>query len=239
MYDQVGSLRLVTDSDGQTVKQVDYDSFGGVISDSNPSFDLPFGFAGGLYDTATKLVRLGFRDYDPDTGRWTAKDPIFFSGGDMNLYGYCLNDPLNRTDILGLFKEGKRAGGDYLGHSDLPGGDCYDFNREDYGWSNPLIAPERHFRNLPEVERDLKLAIDVGNREMFERYMHQGQDYFPHYKKGYRWENSWNPLKKGHWFAGNFPDYDSRMWIDAYYWTEKWVSKWENNWGRPCNCSKK
>jgi RHS repeat-associated protein len=101
MYDQVGSLRLVTDADGSVVKHVEYDSFGGVISDSNPSFDMPFGFAGGLYDTATKFVHLGFRDYDPDTGRWTAKDPILFSSGDTNLYGYCLNDPVNLIDPAG------------------------------------------------------------------------------------------------------------------------------------------
>ena len=28
------------------------------------------------------------RDYDPESGRWTAKDPIGFAGGDANLYGY-------------------------------------------------------------------------------------------------------------------------------------------------------
>jgi len=34
------------------------------------------------------IVRFGARDYDPETGRWTAKDPIMFAGGDANLYGY-------------------------------------------------------------------------------------------------------------------------------------------------------
>ncbi len=64
---------------------------------------MPFGFAGGLYDPDTGLVRFGFRDYDPDTGRWTAKDPIFFTGGDTDLYGYVLNDPVNMIDPLGLY----------------------------------------------------------------------------------------------------------------------------------------
>jgi len=49
---------------------------------------VPFGFAGGLYDPLTKLVHFGFRDYDSYTGKWTAKDPIGFAGGDSNLYGY-------------------------------------------------------------------------------------------------------------------------------------------------------
>ena len=60
---------------------MDYDSFGNVLQDTQPGFQ-PFGFAGGLYDPDTKLVRFGARDYDPRTGRWTAKDPILFAGGD-------------------------------------------------------------------------------------------------------------------------------------------------------------
>ena len=60
----------------QIVKEIKYDTFGNVISDTNPQFTVPFGFAGGLYDTDTKLTRFGYRDYDAYTGKWTAKDPI-------------------------------------------------------------------------------------------------------------------------------------------------------------------
>ncbi|MBX3032733.1 MAG: RHS repeat-associated core domain-containing protein [Bdellovibrionaceae bacterium] len=42
------------------------------------------------------------RDYDAETGRWTSKDPILFEGGDANLYGYVLNDPVNLIDPNGL-----------------------------------------------------------------------------------------------------------------------------------------
>jgi len=87
------------------IKRIEYDTFGNIISDSNAAFAVPFGFAGGLYDRNTKLVRFGYRDYDPDTGRWTAKDPILFAGGDTDLYGYCLNDPVNLTDPSGLEHE--------------------------------------------------------------------------------------------------------------------------------------
>ncbi len=105
-YDQVGSLRAVADASGDIVKQIDYDSFGYVLNDTNPGFEVPFGFAGGLCDRDTGLVRFGYRDYDPDTGRWTAKDPIGFAGGDSDLYGYCLNDPINLIDPYGLVKWG-------------------------------------------------------------------------------------------------------------------------------------
>jgi RHS repeat-associated protein len=110
-YDQVGLLRVVADASGNVVKRIDYDSFGNVIEDTDPSFMVPFGFAGGLHDRDTGLVRFGYRDYDPDTGRWTAKDPILFAGGDTDLYGYCLADPINMIDPSGLLNWGKLAAG--------------------------------------------------------------------------------------------------------------------------------
>jgi RHS repeat-associated protein len=101
-YDQVGSLRAVFDSSGIMVKRIDYDSFGNPLQDTNPLLGIPFGFAGGLWDPNTGLLRFGYRDYDPDIGRWTAKDPILFTGGATDLYGYCFNDPMNLTDSSGL-----------------------------------------------------------------------------------------------------------------------------------------
>jgi RHS repeat-associated protein len=101
-YDPVGSLRIVSDAAGNIVKRVDYDSFGNILADSNPALTVPFGFAGGLHDPATGLVRFGYRDYDPDVGRWTAKDPILFAGGDTDLFGYVQSDPVNMADPLGL-----------------------------------------------------------------------------------------------------------------------------------------
>jgi RHS repeat-associated protein len=100
-YDQVGSLRVVADASSNVIKRIDYDSFGNIIDDTDPLFEVPFGFAGGLHDKDTGLVRFGFRDYYPDTGRWTAKDQILFAGGDTDLYGYCLNDPIIKVDLTG------------------------------------------------------------------------------------------------------------------------------------------
>jgi RHS repeat-associated protein len=103
LSDHLGSPRLVVDiSDGSVAQRMDYDAFGNVIFDSNPGFQ-PFGFAGGIYDSDIKLTRFGARDYDAQTGRWTSKDPILFTGGDANLYGYVLNDPINFIDPYGLF----------------------------------------------------------------------------------------------------------------------------------------
>jgi len=100
--DQLGSPRLVIDAaSGDIAQRLDYDEFGNVLLDSNPGFQ-PFGFAGGLYDHQTKLVRFGARDYDAWTGRWTAPDPILFGGGAPNLYSFVMSDPVNNQDPLGL-----------------------------------------------------------------------------------------------------------------------------------------
>ena len=99
--DHLGSPRLVVDvATGVVVQEIAYDEFGNVLSDTNPGFQ-PFGFAGGVFDKHTGLTRFGARDYDPEAGRWTAKDPIGFAGGDTNLYGYVLNDPVNWVDPNG------------------------------------------------------------------------------------------------------------------------------------------
>jgi RHS repeat-associated protein len=101
--DQVGSPRVVSSSTGTLVKVVEYDSYGTVTADSNPAFDLPIGYAGGLADAASGLVHFGFRDYDPASGRWTARDPALFKGGQGNLYVYVTNSPIDRRDPSGLF----------------------------------------------------------------------------------------------------------------------------------------
>jgi RHS repeat-associated protein len=102
--DQLGGPRLVVDiNTGAFAQRLDYDEFGSITTETTPGFQ-PFGFAGGLYDTNTKLTHFGARDYDASTGRWTVKDPILFAGRNTNLYGYVLNDPINRLDPLGLWE---------------------------------------------------------------------------------------------------------------------------------------
>ncbi len=110
-YDQVGSLRAVSDTQMNIVKEITYDTYGNILSDTNSSLKVPFGFAGGLYDSDTQLTRFGYRDYDAYTGKWTTKDPIGFQGGDSNLYGYVLGDPVGLVDPNGL-NPGTYAGGE-------------------------------------------------------------------------------------------------------------------------------
>ena len=79
--DHLGSVRLVVDATTGAVQQrVDYDESGRVLLNTNPGFQ-PFGYAGGLLDDVTGLVRFGARDYDARSGRFVQADPIGYNKG--------------------------------------------------------------------------------------------------------------------------------------------------------------
>ena len=110
--DHLGSPRMIVQTDspgaGRIVFRRDYDPWGEIEDNeeiTERDGEIPFGFAGGLYDEDTGLVRFGFRDYDPHIGRWTAKDPIGFGGGDTNWYAYVGNEPVGRVDPSGLIDD--------------------------------------------------------------------------------------------------------------------------------------
>ena len=100
--DHLGSVRLVIDTHtGAIAQRIDYDAWGNVLLDTQPGFQ-PFGYAGGITDRDTGLIKFGARDYDPGIGRWTSKDPIGFNGQSLSWYAYVNNDPINWIDPSGL-----------------------------------------------------------------------------------------------------------------------------------------
>ena len=60
-------------------------------------------FTGRERDSFTGLQFSRARFYDPNLGRFISEDPIGFGGGDVNLYGYVWNNPVNFYDPSGLF----------------------------------------------------------------------------------------------------------------------------------------
>ncbi len=99
---QLGTIFMVADERGNEVKRIINDSFGNLLLDSGVSLDICLGFAAGLTDKDTGLVHLGYREYDPAIGRFITPDPLGFAGGDVDVYGYCLDDPINFHDRTGL-----------------------------------------------------------------------------------------------------------------------------------------
>ncbi|KAM8848733.1 teneurin-3 isoform 2-T2 [Synchiropus picturatus] len=100
--DNTGTPLAVFTSNGLLVKQLQYTAYGEVYFDSNPDFQLVVGFHGGLYDSLTKLLHFGEKDYDIMSGRWTIPDiSVWKSVGKepapFNLYMFRNNNPISKV----------------------------------------------------------------------------------------------------------------------------------------------
>jgi RHS repeat-associated protein len=97
VHDGQGSVRLLTDSAGNSTAAYSYDAFGVPLESTNAG-QSQYQFLGQQQDD-----QLGYymraRYYDPALGRFWTRDPI---EAGSNSYGYVHNDPVNRSDPTGL-----------------------------------------------------------------------------------------------------------------------------------------
>jgi RHS repeat-associated protein len=100
--DGLGSIAALTDERGRVVQDYQYDSYGN-LHDRQNRVKQPYTYTGREYDRETGLYYYRARYYDAQIGRFITKDPIGFAGGDVNLYGYVLNNPINLVDPWGLW----------------------------------------------------------------------------------------------------------------------------------------
>ena len=98
LKDHLGSTVALTNASGGVVERAQYEAFG---ANSGPSLSR-YGFTGRERDNATGLMYYRARWYDPRIGRFISQDPIGFGGGDLNLYSYVWQNPLNNRDPFGL-----------------------------------------------------------------------------------------------------------------------------------------
>jgi len=103
LFDGLGSTIQLANATGTVTDSYLYDSFGNALLASGSTTN-PFRYAGqvGYYvgvDVVPYYVRA--RYYDPQTGRFFARDPLGFAGGDSNLYRYAFNRPIDFIDPSG------------------------------------------------------------------------------------------------------------------------------------------
>ena len=101
--DDLGSVANVVDSTGAVKNSYRYDPFGNSTSKTE-AVSNPWQFASGYLDANTGLYKFGERYYDPTLGRWTQKDPVGGSIGNVNStnpYVYADNVPNMLVDPSG------------------------------------------------------------------------------------------------------------------------------------------
>jgi len=105
LTDHLSTTTAVTDSSGNVVETLSYDSFG----NNSGSTRTRYTYTGRERDSDTSLLYYRARFYDPQLGRFISEDPISLEGG-INFYTYVQNDPLNFLDPIGLSRCNRLVG---------------------------------------------------------------------------------------------------------------------------------
>ncbi|HAS40555.1 MAG TPA: hypothetical protein DCS93_08750 [Microscillaceae bacterium] len=97
--DQQGSIRAITDEQGQVKTMLDYTAFGEVLANAYGDLSLArYRFTGQEWDEETGLYNFQARLYDAQLGRFYSIDPVLQY---TSPYLYCGNDPINLNDPSG------------------------------------------------------------------------------------------------------------------------------------------
>lgn len=100
--DPQGNVLAETDEHGNIKKTSDYRPFGSPIAGDVPSI----GYSGHVMDAEDGLVYMKARYYDPDSGRFLARDPMPVRPGavaSFNRFAYVGNNPLTFSDPTGMY----------------------------------------------------------------------------------------------------------------------------------------
>ncbi len=117
--DALGSVRAVTDAQGQVIARHDFLPFGEEMNAQFPPHDRKL-FTGQERDFETGLDYFHARQLRVDLGRFTAPDPLTDlawtapTRGASSTYGYVWNNPLGFIDPMGAEGDQKDPGGQYV-----------------------------------------------------------------------------------------------------------------------------
>ena len=107
IYNIQGDVTHIIDSNRNVVATYEYDPYGKILNLSTLT-DIgklnPFRYRGYYYDSESNLYYLNSRYYNPEIGRFINADALLGANRDIlgyNLFAYCGNNPINRSDSSG------------------------------------------------------------------------------------------------------------------------------------------
>ena len=117
-FDVLGSTSSITESSGLQVAEYTYTPFGESLSFVE-ALSNRFEFVGrfGVSKDENGLSFMRARYFASSTGRFVSQDPIRLNGGDVNLYRYVQNNPLQLIDASGLFPSTSQKAAGFLGQA--------------------------------------------------------------------------------------------------------------------------
>jgi RHS repeat-associated protein len=105
--DRLGTPQSLTASTQAVAWHTTYQPFGGTSLITGPLVVQSLRLPGQQFDPESGFNHNGFRDYAPTLTRYLETDPIGLAGG-MNTYQYVGENPISRTDRLGLQFENEK-----------------------------------------------------------------------------------------------------------------------------------
>ena len=116
LHDPLGNVtQRLSVQRNEMLSTYQFDAYGNVINCLNGYCNQsvidasdPYGYKGqyGYYtEPSIGLILCTNKYYDSSVGRWLTRDPVGYSGG-LNLYAYCMNDPINGVDPSGNCNSG-------------------------------------------------------------------------------------------------------------------------------------
>jgi RHS repeat-associated protein len=160
-HDQLGSIRVLTNSKGEVTGTYRYGPNGAIWKHTGTATS-SMGFAGQYrMRTETQLIYLRARTYDPATAQFLSRDPLGALSGET--YAYAADNPVNAIDPSGLIPQ--------IGCNDDPPPKCpycavpdkTATNRPKIPWQEPPPTIEATpARNLPVTLRGVCVTWSQG-----------------------------------------------------------------------------
>lgn len=110
LTDHLGTVRDLTDNNGNVANHITYDSYGNILDQSDPSVLSRYAFTGRESDEEIALYFYRARYYDSITGQFLGEDAVGIGGGYAKLHVYVGNSPVDSIDPDGLHPLGSPDG---------------------------------------------------------------------------------------------------------------------------------